>query len=345
MTIVAAFRNGIERVGRAPLVLVGVFLLTFLVALPLGLTLRPMLVASLDGNAHAASANTDYTWWEQFAGQATGIGKTLSPRIIGFAAVLDNVSAVLDNRAHVVPVAAAGSAYLLLWIFLTGGIIDRYARNHATRAAAFFAACGVYFFRFLRLGVAAALAYYVLFAYVHPLLLNSAYGALTGDLTEEWKAFLLRAVLYAVFGALLCAVNIVFDYAKVRTVVEDRRSMMAASMASLAFLVRRPAALGLYVLDGAAFVIVFAAYAFAAPGAAASAVPALVVGQLYLLARLWCRLVFVASEIAFFQGSLAHAAYVSAPLPTWPDSPVADAIGPSPGALRSLETAEPLPPT
>ena len=31
-----------------------------------------------------------------------------------------------------------------------------------------------------------------------------------------------------------------------------------------------------------------------------------------------------------FQGKLAHASYVSAPVATWPDSPAAEAIGPSP---------------
>jgi hypothetical protein len=57
----------------------------------------------------------------------------------------------------------------------------------------------------------------------------------------------------------------------------------------------------------------------------------LVAGQAYLLARLWVKLLFYASEAAYFQGALAHAEYVAAPLPVWPDSPAADAIGPSRG--------------
>jgi hypothetical protein len=38
------------------------------------------------------------------------------------------------------------------------------------------------------------------------------------------------------------------------------------------------------------------------------------------------KLVFWASETALFQSRLAHAGYVARPLPTWPDSPAADAI-------------------
>jgi hypothetical protein len=36
--------------------------------------------------------------------------------------------------------------------------------------------------------------------------------------------------------------------------------------------------------------------------------------------------VFWASETSLFQARLAHAGYVAAPVPTWPDSPAAEAI-------------------
>jgi hypothetical protein len=49
-------------------------------------------------------------------------------------------------------------------------------------------------------------------------------------------------------------------------------------------------------------------------------------GQLYVLARLWIKLTFWASDTALFQGRLGHAGYVVRPAPTWPDSPAADAI-------------------
>ena len=37
---------------------------------------------------------------------------------------------------------------------------------------------------------------------------------------------------------------------------------------------------------------------------------AFLIGQIYLVARLWVKLVFWASETALFQGRLAHAGYV-----------------------------------
>ncbi len=50
------------------------------------------------------------------------------------------------------------------------------------------------------------------------------------------------------------------------------------------------------------------------------------VGQVYVLARLWVKLMFWASETALFQGRLGHAGYVVRAQPTWPESPAADAI-------------------
>jgi hypothetical protein len=38
------------------------------------------------------------------------------------------------------------------------------------------------------------------------------------------------------------------------------------------------------------------------------------------------KLVFCASEVSLFQSLLAHAGYVAAPLPTWPESPTIEAI-------------------
>jgi hypothetical protein len=45
-----------------------------------------------------------------------------------------------------------------------------------------------------------------------------------------------------------------------------------------------------------------------------------------IVAWLWLKLLFWATETALFQARLAHAGYVARPEPVWPDSPVAEAI-------------------
>jgi len=254
-------------------------------------------------------------WWSEFTAQAGPLGQTFEPRIIGFAAVLDNLSAVLDAEARPAPIVWLGGFYLLVWLFLSGGILDRYGRARPTYSHEFFTACGVFFLRFLRLVPFMALAYYVLFAVVHGALFDETFAALTRDVTVERTAFFMRLGLYAVFGALLLLVNVIFDYAKVRAVVEDRRSMVGAIAAGARFVRRNAASVAaLYVLTGALFIALLLLYALVAPGAASTGAGVwigVVITQLFLLGRLWIRLVFLASETALFQGRLAHAGYIA----------------------------------
>ena len=71
---------------------------------------------------------------------------------------------------------------------------------------------------------------------------------------------------------------------------------------------------------------VYAAVVPGADGGGARVWLTLVVGQAYIVARLAVKLVFDAAQTAYFQSQLAHAGYVAAPRPAWPDSPAAEAI-------------------
>ena len=329
----AAWREGMRRVNRAPLVLLGVWLATALISLAPALVLRGMIARHLGDSLEAETAATgvNYNWMQEFAEQASGIGVTFKPTIIGFGAALDNASAFADNTPRPVVIVGIASAYIGVWLFVAGGIIDRYARDHATRAHGFFAAAGVYFLRFLRLAIVQWTVYALLFGQLHPFLFNRLFRRLTHDMTAEREAFALRVLLYLGFGLLVALCALVFDYAKVRAVVEDRRSMLGSIVAGARFVIRQGAPAGLFFSNFLLFVTIVAAYGLVAPGAAHSPTALWVgfaVGQLYVLARLWVKLVFWASETALFQGRLAHAGYVATPEPAWPDSPAAEAIRP-----------------
>ncbi len=332
MTAATAFRDGIRRVNRAPLVVAGMVSVTLLVALPLSLALRGMIAAHLGRSlaADAVSAGTSYDWWQEFTAQATALGSTFVPSIVGFGAALDNVSGLLDNLPLASTIAGATAAWMAIWSFLSGGVIDRLARNRPTRSHGFFAACGLYFWRFARLGAVALVIYYVLFSTVHPLLFGDLFSALTRDMTSERRAFGVQAVGYIAFGLPLVLCSIVFDYARIRMVVEDRRSALGALAAALRFVRRRPGGtMGLYFLNAAAFVLVAALYGVAAPGAPGSGARmwiVLALGQAYIIVRHYLKLVFYASQTAYFQGALAHAAFTAAPPAVWPESPAAEAI-------------------
>lgn len=303
MTAFHAWRDGIRRVLSAPSVLVVAWAMTTAIALPLTFALRGDIEASLGRSldADAAAQGMHYEWMREFSGQATGLATTFRPTIVGFAAALDNLSAYLDNVPRPAAVAAASGVYVLAWMFLSGGIISRYTRDQAAPVARFLFDGGSNFFRFLRLGILTAVVYGVLFGAFHPWLFTSLYPRLaTGAL--EPSAFAIRSALYALFILLLAAANIVFDYAKVRAVVEDRRSMLMAVAASWRFIARHPAAaIGVYLLDAALFVAGLAAYSYLAPpggGIGVMAWAAFAIGQVYIVGRLCVRLLFFASETA-----------------------------------------------
>ena len=330
MSSLDAFKEGIGRVNRSPVIVASVFVVTLLSALPMSVLMRDALQAHLGDSmiAEQVAQGVNVQWWSEFTEQAGTLGRTFQPSIIGFAAVLDNLSAFADGESRQAPVVWLGAFYLLVWLFLTGGILDRYARARRTRSYEFFMACGVYFVRFLRLAPFIAVAYYVLFAVVHPLLMDRAFAELTRDVTTGRTAFIVRLGLYAAFGVLVLLVSIVFDYAKVRAVVEDRRSMIGAIGAGARFARRNAASvLTLYLLAGVLFLALLALYGIAAPGAGSTGAGAwigITVGQLYIAGRLWIRLVFFASETALFQSRLAHAGYIAgAPVPR-PDPPLVE---------------------
>lgn len=328
-TVLGAFLEGWRRVLRAPVLTVSILGATFLLALPLAIALDGMLEAHLGRSVEAegAVAGWNAPWAAEFGAQAQGLGQTFSHEILGFGGTMAIMSDLIDRVPLNPTVAGAATAYVVLWIFLSGGILDRLARGRPVRTAAFFAACGVFFLRFARLAVIIGPAYWALFHWLHPYLFGSLYNRWTRDLTVERDAIVLRSLLYLVFLAAIALVSLVADFAKVRAVVEDRHSMVSAVAASMRFIRKRFfRTAGLYLLNAIAFLVILRFWLQTAPSAAATPWMALLVTQVYLLARVWAKLAFAASEIAFFQGELAHAQYAALPEPVWPDSPAAEAI-------------------
>ena len=330
--ILNAWRSGWKRVAGSPAIAGGVLVMTILLALPLALVLRGAIDAHLGASlmADRAADGVNWDWWQEFSAQASGLGTTFTPSVLGFATTLDSIGSVLDGKAPNAAIAWALAFYLAGWAFLSGGIIDRYARQRSTRTHGFFAASGVYFFRFIRLGVVVGIIYWWLFVYVHPWLFDDVFVRLTRNLNIERTVFLWRVALYTIFGAVLMLVNLLTDYSKIRIVVEDRRSALGAFAAAGRFVRRRLGhVLALYWLNTVVFMALLAVWALVAPGAGGagpSMWAAFLFSQLYVIVRLLMKLQFIASQTALFQSHLAHARYVASPTPAWPDSPAAEAV-------------------
>ena len=209
--------------------------------------------------------------------------------------LMDPKSAVL--RFHLVVI---GVLFALTWVFLTGGVIERFAGGGgAFRLGTFLEAGARHFPRLLRLAVLALPVYWAIYR-----LGKSIFGdieQMTRDVTVEKTVLAWNLGAWCLLILLLVAVHMIFGYAKVATVVESRRSTLLALVRATMFVVRHPVStcgvqLGLSLVGLA----ILAVYAVAAPGPGGASVwsiaMAFLVGQIYLLARLTQRLALWAAR-------------------------------------------------
>jgi hypothetical protein len=199
----------------------------------------------------------------------------------------------------------------MLWAFLSGGILDRYARRRPTRARGFFAACGGHFGAMFRLGLSV-------------LLVMASFHLVMGP------EFPNGAVHQAAFITAL-AITLVLTLAQVRVAVEDRRSAIGALLGAGRFAARNPASVLLFAVFVLGFLAVMLLSERAIPPGL-DGVPAWIGGKAFVAVECFLVLGWYAVATALFQSRLAHAGYTAAPPLVWPESPAAEAIANLPPA-------------
>src|SRR5260221_2057439 len=276
--VARAVKDGLARAASAPAVFAGTLVLTFVVAARPALTVRDAMGPQLDASGPA---------WIHGGGPLL-----LKPCV---------------TRAGSQPWLTdlpAAVTWILFLSFLSGGILDRYARNRAIRGRGFFGACAAHFPPMLRLGIVAFLIHAAISRWLTPRLTGNAYAD-TG-------------VLAALFG-----VNLLLTYARVRIVVEDRRSAIGALFGAGRFIRRNPAAAGLHLFSSLlatanVWLVTLSLVGGSPLGSAA--------GWVFGAVQAFLILASLAAATALFQARLAHASYTAAPPIEWPDSPAAEAI-------------------
>lgn len=273
-----ALRQGAARLMRAPAVLAGTILLAALFTVP-------------------AAAGAREALWRH-------AGSVWSLWLLGCGPLV--VAAWDYARA---PWVGSGELLraLVFWSLVSGGVIDRYARDRPTRGRGFFAACGGHAPAMLRLALVALALNGGLALWLYPRV-DSSRG------------------VFVVLTAVLFAISAAITYAQVRIVIEDRRSAIGAVLAAVRFVRRNPAALVLHALLAAACGALKLALVnlLSQTGdltmVGVGAAEALIVGQYALILLSW------AAAATLFQSRLAHASYTAGPPLEWPDNPAAEAI-------------------
>lgn len=302
---VRALGGGLWMVMRAPLLIAAVSVVMLAAAAPFGLVLGSRLQASLANQPPIVlgSGEIDAEWWMEFREHARGLEATFTPAIIGFAAPLDNLSALLDGTRR--PLALAGPVALagLIWAFLWGGALHRFAQGRAIGTRAFCTAGLRHLPQFATISLAVAGVYLVLYLTVHALLFGPIFSWIAERASSERDAFFWRVALYAVFGSLLMLVSLVADYARVSTVAAGASSVRDAIQSGARFVrANLVSVIVLWLLLGGLFVALLIAYGSAEVygGTRIGGWRGVLLGQAYIMARLVIRLTTAAAELRLF---------------------------------------------
>ena len=306
MNIREAFGDGVRRVNQSKRYIFLVYAVNFALALVLTIIVGQAIADSLGHSARAENLlnGFDDLWHRSYRAEVRGVAATFEPGVVGAGAVLKSLDAFLTGKMlqQHASVAAVGAIYLLLWTFFAGGFIALYADPE--NPADFFRQAARFFPRILPLTVLGLVLYVLMFDYVLQWL-GDAVKALTRDTLDERVQFVYTVVKYALFWVALWFINMWFDYGKIAVVADDRKNPMGALGEALRFVAANfSRTYGLYLLIGVVAVLLLALYAWLAPGAGqASYVTiflAFLAGQVYLLARLAVRCLFLSSQTAMY---------------------------------------------
>jgi hypothetical protein len=309
MTVMLAMRalaSGAGQVVRAPLTFASVVLLTAITALPFAVVMGGRLQSALNDQPPVmlGSEEIDADWWLEFRRHAEGLEATFTPAIIGFAAPLSVLSAVLDGQAPSAPLLVPLGLAVVAWAFIWGMAIARFREHGERRPGALVAAGGRTWARFVAISVVAMAAQLVLYLTVHAVLFGPVYEALTGTMARERDAFLVRVALYLVFGAGLAVVSMAADYSRIALALRPSASIVEAGRAGTAFIVRwwRPVAV-VFLVPTVVMGVLYLLYGVgeAYGGSRVAGWRGVAIGQTFVFTRLAMRLVVMASEVRLFE--------------------------------------------
>jgi hypothetical protein len=326
MTATRAMAAGARRALGSPAILLWLWLVSLVVAAPAAWIVATSLEQEIGtSRAHETLLEGfDMEWYDSWPTREPRLVSTFTPTHAGAGAFYENLERLLTGRPvfRSPGVVALAGAYALVWLSMLGGVIDRYAdRDGRPGIRRFFGAGGRFFFRFARLAALSGLLYLGVYWMARRLL--AWMEAATLDVTVEGTIFYYSLLVWALVAVLLTLVHACFGFAKVATVVDDRRSMLLAAGRGLVFVAGHPAkTLGLYYgyLLVTGFLLVV--YALVAPGIGQqtwrAVIWAFAGGQLFLLLRLLVRLSLLGGQTALYQ---AHGSTGASPPPAPTEHP------------------------
>jgi hypothetical protein len=304
MRILTALGGGLLRVVTSPLLVAAAIVAMLLVSVPFAFVVGSDVQEALSNQQPISrdAGEIDPEWWFEFREHAEGLVATFTPAIIGFAAPLSNLSALLDGESRPLVLLLPYLLAIVVWSFLWGAALERFA--HGSSRCRFFKAGTQTFARFFVISALAGVVLVVLYLTIHPLLFTMVAPNLEASASTERTAFLLRGVLYLIFGAVLMVLSLIADYARVAVVMGSAVSAIDALREGARFVrAHLGSVVALYLLTGLLFVALLVVYGYVDVygGSRVAGWRGIAIAQAYIVARLVIRLTFGASEVRLYR--------------------------------------------
>lgn len=205
-----------------------------------------------------------------------------------------------------------GMLFMVLSIYLNGGIIGRIvAREERTNLSNFFGDCGKYFFRFFRVFLVSIIGYLVVFGVIFSII-SALLRLWTKNASSEWPLIFASNLKFLVMILLFSIIRMFFDYVRVRLAVEKSKKAIRATILNFSFIGKRfLKAWLLYLLVGLVTVVIAVVYISVyqpLPKLGFMLTLAFIWQQVYILSKMWTKVLFFSTEYHFFETHRASSA-------------------------------------
>ncbi len=329
MNIISTFKDGITQVSRTKRMILFAWFINVLFALVLALPALKQLDGYLRDTVmdeHILN-QMDPAWAESYRAdmEKSELSRVVDNTIYGYAPFFNHLEMQMNGtfirtlgdflydffiRWEINPGATSLLFFLcLLYVctstFLAGGFIGIYSKEYRSTFTEFLMDGARYFGKFFRLSLVALLVYYLFFAVVVNWI-NTAIPRWTQFEASETTPFTYYMIKDIAVLLILSFLFMIFDYARIRMVVDDRTSALASTAAGVQFTFSHfLTTYGLYLLltlFGVLLIVIYAILEKIIPqNSYWPLVLLFIVQQAYMLARFFLKGSFYACQTGLYQ--------------------------------------------
>ena len=249
----------------------------------------------------------DYIWWEEFRDQSKGIETTFSPSILGKGAVLDNFVHLVHFGETSLPkvILVFGALYILFHTFLSGGIISVLAGDTSVFSIrGFFSGAGKLASRFFLLMILSGVFFFLV------IVLKDFFSTVADSVSDTTKSeiipFYLTLISSIFVYALFLFIQMVFDYARIKTALEDNRNVLQTTKDTFVFVFKNiGSTMGLFYLlflTNLVLTVIYIILTEIIPQSSSVCIAVVfVIQQMFICSLIWIRCWLYSSQLELYK--------------------------------------------